>query len=114
VTVNGISFLDLFGSNTLTGDVAAETARWIVFSSGTEGSLTGTDTTTRLGYATAATSYTNASALLFYAGPPVSSANSDFALASIDFEVSTVPEPATLALLSSGLVATSIFRRRRS
>lgn len=112
VNVTGIGFLDLFGRNTLTGDTSAETAQWIVLSSGLEGALTGTDTTTRLGYATAATNYTNVTALLFYAAPPVSSSNTDFAVASL--QVSRVPEPGTLTLMGLGLVATFVVQRRRS
>jgi hypothetical protein len=114
VNVNSIGFLDLFGRNSLTGDTAAETARWIVLASGEEGSLTGTDTTTRLGYATTATNYSNVTALLFYAAGPTSSANTDFALASLDVSRSSIPEPATLMLLGLGLVTASFVRRRCS
>ena len=113
VNVTQIGFLDLFGINTLVGDVAPEMAMWVAFNGGgfIDGSLVGTDTTTTLGYKTINTSYTGVTALMFYATTPPASANTDFAVAKLNI---TAPEPATLLLTVIGIVATTAFRRRRA
>ncbi|HLG59061.1 MAG TPA: hypothetical protein VI485_27210 [Vicinamibacterales bacterium] len=113
VSITGLGFLDLFGPpSNKSGDAAAETARWYVYSpsQSSSQSVTGTDQTSTLGYKAVSTSYTNVTQLRFYATTPT---NSDFALASIKIAPSKVAEPATLLLSGIGFVFLSSFRSRR-
>ncbi len=116
VNISEIAFLDLFGTNTIVGDVAPELAMWTVLTSGgslIDGQLLGTDTTTNLGYKKISTSYSNVVAIQFYATTPPASDNTDFAVASLSVSKASVPEPATLLLSGIGLAASLTLRRRR-
>jgi hypothetical protein len=113
VTITQLGFLDLFGANLLTGDLQPETAMWAALTSTgfQDGSLTGTDTSSLLGYKTIATNYTDVSAIQFFATTPPASTNTDFAVASIRF-TRTVPEPATLFLSAVGVLVAGASRAR--
>jgi hypothetical protein len=110
VSVLGIHFFDLFQS--LAGaDANPETAQWR-YDVGGGGQLTGTEIAAGTGWAFAATGAVGVHEIRFFATAPLSSANTDFALAALDVE-QPVPEPATVALLGAGLMALGLRRGRR-
>jgi len=108
VTVLGIHFFDLFQS--LAADPQPETAQW-AYDIGGGGLLTGTQVGAGTGWASVGTNVSGVTWIQFFATAPLSSANTDFALAAL--EVEPIPEPTTLLLLGGGLVGLVTRQRRQ-